>query len=204
MSQILYPTQDQIALVCEWANTGPLAIDPGNGSSGRPEKDFTRTQNLVRIRDLITRLDLPRAYETMRSEVLYRPVARIDKRLLHQFLASLRLHGYICRVGVSGKPVWAPVPLTAHQLHVIRMLSAGCDSAEIAAFFGIKQQRVSDTLRRARLAHGLKTATHLLSHCYRAGWLPTFREHAALMSAAVFPEGRPYIVMNTEEKGAPA
>lgn len=204
MSQILYPTPDQIALVCAWANTGPLAIDPSNGSAKRPEKDFTRTQNLIRIRDLITRLDLPRSYETMRAEVLYRPVTGIDKRLLHQLLASLRLHGYIYRSGVSGKPVWAPVPLTAHQIHVIRMMSAGCDSTEIAEFFGIKQPRVSEILRRARLAHGLKNVPHLLAHCHRAGWLPTFREHATLMEAAVFPEGHPYVVTDTGKTEVPA
>lgn len=198
MTTILYPTPDQVQLAVRWSNRGTRAIDPDNGTARGSIKNKARSNNLVRLRDLIFRLDLPFQYETMRAEVLHRPVAGVDERLLRQIVSSLRVHGYIYEAGPirdgRTRPVYAAVPLTGYQLHILRLYCAGQTTKEIAQFFGVDVARINAAMRRAKeeqniTSHGL---TQLTAHAFQTGWLPTYAEYGALMRSDTPPAGKPY------------
>lgn len=199
---ILYPTPDQVQLVVRWSNQGPQALDPDNGTPDRivrgRDKNKARVGNLARMRDLIFRLDLPFQYETMRAEILYRPVAGVDVRLLRQLVGSLRLHGYVYETGRMRldctAPLYAVTPLTGHQLHIVRMYASGMSTREIAHFFDVDTNRVSAAVRRAKSSLGIdcEGRDRLIAGVFQHGWLPTYREHQALLESELPPVGKPY------------
>lgn len=205
MKQILYPTPDQVDLAVRWANQGPRALSPDNGTARGSNLNPARSHNMVKVRDLIFRLSLPFTYETMRTEILYRPVNQVDRRLIRQIILSLRMHGYVYSVpappsadlrqmwpGAGVRQTWAAVPLTGHQLHVLRMYSEGMSTGEIAEFFGVDRNRPHKAMRSAAESLGLagEWRGQIVGHAYRCGWLVTHAEHSRLMQADAV--GKPY------------
>lgn len=199
MTRIFYPTPDQVSLAVRWANDGPSVLDPDNGTRRGELKNRARTNNLIRVRDLIFRLHLPFRYETMRTEILHRPASSVDSRLCAQIAATLRVYGYIYRVP-SGR--WSVTPLTGHQLHLVRGISSGSTTTDLAQFFGQDIGRINTVLRRARANHDLASNAHLVAHAYASGWMPSYAEHGELMRAKISPEGKPYRMVAGWEKAA--
>lgn len=188
MTHIYYPTTEQLTLAVRWANRGAAVIEPEN-ATGRRDHDRVKSENLIRIRDLIFRLELPWQYETMRREILYRSARSIDPRLIEQITATLRAYGYVFWLSPG---VLSVTPLTAHQLRIVRMLAAGSTYADVASALGCDRGTLYKTLHRVRGEHGARTTEQLVAKVYAAGWLPTFAEHAALRRSAVHPEGKPF------------
>lgn len=199
MKKFLYPTPDQVSLTVRWHRDGPRALDPDNGTRHGELKNRARTNNLLRVRDLIFRLSLPFQYETMRAEILHRRMSSVDSRLLPQLVSTLRMYGYI---HPSPDGHWSATPLTAYQLHLVRGLASGSSTTDMAVFFGQDVSCVNAVLRRARADHGLATTPHLIGHAYASGWLPTFAEHAGLMRFGPAPEGKPYRIVSGAVRAA--
>lgn len=193
-----YPTGAQVQLVVNWANLGPQVLTPHHPGE--------RATAFLHLRGVIERTALPGEYESMRREMLAGRMDPAADRLLATLLATLRFHGYIHAYGPVrdglGRPLYARVPLTGNQLHILRQLASGLTGPQTAAYFGKDRQRVFEALARIKADHGCATNTQAVAMVYANGWLPTFREHRQLMRSHEGPLGKAFLELTVAEAAA--
>ena len=131
-------------------------------------KEFHRS-----LKSTIARIGLPDQYEEMRRVTVYGRRAEPSELLLPALIGILRLHGYITR-GSSGE--WEQVPLTARQLHCVRLLAEGHLYDQIGSQLGISQKTVGDIVRTAVREIGARRPSHLVAVAYQWSWLPNLAE----------------------------
>lgn len=160
MRQCDYPRPRDTQAVLDWDRYGW-------DIHGR-RKEFQRS-----VQSTIDRLGLPQEYADMRRAATYGRRPEPDERLLPVLLGNLRLHGYIVR-GSNG--AWETVPLTARQLHCVRLLADGHGYARIGGELGISPKTVGDIVLTATREIGARHPHHLVSVAYQWSWLPALTE----------------------------
>ena len=201
MNRYLYPTPVQIDMVCTWANDGTAGLqqfmeDRWNSPGVRPDRP--RTELMSVIKDLIERLGLPREYENLRQRVYQQPLHALNPGLLHQFVATLRMSGYIHRSDTRG---WVRTPLTGRQLHTLRLLHGGMTRPDTARVLGNEgEATMGEYLTKLRSDMGCDTLDQALMAALDRGWLPTHRERARMRTAQAHhkPKGYPHAVVTVE------
>lgn len=155
-----YPRPRDTEAVLEWDRDG--------WDMNRNRKEFLRS-----VASTIARLGLPEEYDDMRRRATYGRQPEPDARLLSVLLGNLRLHGYIVR-GSDG--VWDQVPLTARQLHCVRLMAQGHTYGRIGSELGISVKTAGDIVRTATREIGAQHPHHLVAVAYQWSWLPTLAE----------------------------
>lgn len=204
MNRYLYPTPAMIHLVCVWADEGTAGLERLI-SENAPARNSVRTSParddlMEMMRDLVRRLDLPSEYERARQSVSGKPLNALNPALLHQLVATLRMHGYIFRTATG----WHTVPLTGRQLHVLRLLARGMTRPDVARVMGVSNQSLSEFLTRLRTSMGCDTLDQALMAVVDRGWFPTHRERGRMRGAQAHhrPKGVPHSIASEISGGA--
>lgn len=190
----LYPSPVQVTQFCVWRAAGGAAFFHPEGD--KEARRRLRIDRMTAVRELIRRLDLPPAYEQMRVRALGRSPGNVQGtdflsgpsgELEAELYRVLRLHGYVYRTGPvpDGRP-YAPLaatPLTGRQLHVLRLISYGHTTNDIAGQLGMEAHSVRALLGHAREEQACQTTAQLVGCAYRNGWLPDHGEFRMLLGA---------------------
>lgn len=169
----LYPRPMDVKQIVRWSNEGDEMF----------RDRFPRMAAMEALSSTIRRLDLPDVYEDMRRASLgtnRREGSVPSQELLRGLLNNLRIHGYIHPTGPvpdgRTRPPYDLVPLTFHQLRLVRMHASGMNSHEVADELGVDVDSVRKALRVARKEHKMTTTLQLAVHAYWSNWLPGKRE----------------------------
>lgn len=191
MRRHAYPTQSGIAEIIRWANDG-WSPDPRRGETSR----------ILRL--MIERLALPEPMEELRTKALYgrtngrrndRSPGEPSRQLLEVLVGNLQLNGYIHR---DRNQRWNPTPLTARQLHIVRLVAGGATYPVVATELGSSPNTVSEVVSRAMGDVGASNVTHLVAMAYQWGWLPTRQGSMNLASNLGANVSPGYQILDTE------
>lgn len=172
MKRYYYPRHADIRCAADWANLGDQVF-----SAYTPY----RKDMIIGLRGLIQRLDLGPRYERMRQAVMFPggggPSGDLaghapNPELKRVLIGNLRLNGYIFQH--AGR--WQTTPLTARQLHTLRLVNGGASVKQIGREFGIEPHTVRQILHTAMQQHDCSMLAHLVATSYHLGWLPTEEE----------------------------
>lgn len=179
--RIIYPTPDQLSVLCRWVNDGPESlygeIRRANG------QDMTRTHNMRKLSDLVERIALPDGVERLLEPVRRRPLVNLDPVLKEHMVSVCRFYGYVYWPAPGDR--LDVTPLSGGELHVLRLMASGVGAEDAAEKICTSVQQVRKRLRRGMIHAQAHSTMHLMAVAYRSGWLPMPYELKAITDTGV-------------------
>jgi len=162
-----YPRALDVSFITRWDDLGWRTVN-----------DENHRYLIEALSQCIQRLGLPDRVDRMRRDSLAqrgpggRPGREPDPALRGILIGNLRLNGYIYRHGEA----WRNSPLTARQLHCMRVIAAGGTTVGLSLELGVAKSTVRQTVEKAMKETGCHTTAELVAAMYRYSWLPNERE----------------------------